>query len=70
VTQHPHPLVDHIRLTVLTELRVLIHEAFPEEDTDHHYGCEALLELVQHRRRQLADGALPLEPDESARLGP
>jgi hypothetical protein len=71
VTNHPHPLVDHIRLTVLTELAVLVHEAFPDgENSDHHYGCEHLLELVQARRRALVEGALPLDADEAARVEP
>jgi hypothetical protein len=66
-----HGLVDHLRLTVLTELQVLVHEAFPDGDaSDHHYGCEALLDLVQARRRELVAGALPLDASESARVEP
>lgn len=70
MTRQPHPLLDHLRLTVLTELAVLVHEAFPDEDSDHGHGCEHLLELVQARRRALVDGAVPLDADESARAEP
>lgn len=74
MTQHPNPLVDHVRLTVLTELQALVEEAFPPNlpfpGTELRVGTARLLDLVQARRRALLAGALPLEPGEAARVEP
>ena len=47
-------LAHDLKQVVAEELARLIDCAFPDgEESDYHYGCEALLEHVQHRIEQL-----------------
>lgn len=34
-------------LVVAAHLQALLDDAFPDEDSDYHYGCERLLDLVR-----------------------
>ena len=38
---------------VAAELQRLMDDAFPDEDSDYHYGCERLLDLVRDRIPEL-----------------
>lgn len=40
-------VVAAIPLAVADHLQALLDDAFPDEDSDYHYGCERLLDLVR-----------------------
>lgn len=47
-------LAHDLKQVVAAELERLMDRAFPDgEDSDYHYGCEALLEHVQDRIAEL-----------------
>jgi hypothetical protein len=40
-------------LILAAELQRMLDTAFPDEDSDYHYGCEHLLDLVRDRASEL-----------------